>query len=595
MNRLITLPFLTILWLAISASPGTGAPYILETNPHTGQMNVPLDQDLWVYFSERMMPASVTDSHNPFATGEHVGSFNVYYRELGYTISSIDSTFYLKARVKDGFPFVGERVTVTLTDEVTSEVPNMEPLVQSYVWTFTTAASHGSGVYDSAVALPVATDPLAVLSADVNGDRILDLVTANRGPDNISVMYGAGDGTFGASFNIPVGDGPESVTATDLNRDKLTDLVVANRGANSLTILINNGDGTFSSSEINAGATQPASVISADMNSDGHLDLVVAGFASGNISILTNDGTGVLNVSSTIPVENATAVQAIDYDVDFDLDLVVARWYAPPGASVSLITILTNNGGGLFSVDSTYEVAAGASSITVAHLNDGWFPDLATVSHYEEKVSVLMNNEDGTFSQMSIDSVGTGPYAVCAGDFDADGDNDLAVTSHYDDVVTVIGNIGDGNFVKLASYPTMSGPVGLTKGDFDGDGDIDLASADNMANSVQVLFNNDQVTAVPEDQLLPREHWLSQNYPNPFNPVTTIEYSLPVRSQVSIDIFNLLGRRVRSLVDREDPVGSYRVEWDGTDDYGRGVATGVYLYRLRAGDWVESRKMLLLK
>ncbi len=95
--------------------------------------------------------------------------------------------------------------------------------------------------------------------------------------------------------------------------------------------------------------------------------------------------------------------------------------------------------------------------------------------------------------------------------------------------------------------------------------------------------------------LLPYRFELSQNYPNPFNPVTTIEYSLPRRSSVKIDVFNLLGQKVRTLVDREESAGTYSIAWDGTSSTGEAVSTGIYFYRFQADDHVETRKMLLLK
>ncbi len=93
----------------------------------------------------------------------------------------------------------------------------------------------------------------------------------------------------------------------------------------------------------------------------------------------------------------------------------------------------------------------------------------------------------------------------------------------------------------------------------------------------------------------PEWSFWSQNYPNPFNPSTTIQYSLPEPCHVIVEIFDLLGRRVRTLVDQEQLTGPYTVTWDGTDGSGTPVATGVYLYKLRAGDYVQSKKMLLLK
>jgi hypothetical protein len=111
------------------------------------------------------------------------------------------------------------------------------------------------------------------------------------------------------------------------------------------------------------------------------------------------------------------------------------------------------------------------------------------------------------------------------------------------------------------------------------------------------LILNSHPTGVAEsgDVSLPRAYGLSQNYPNPFNPVTTIQYSLPQRSHVVIDVFDILGRQVRRLVNETRSAGAYEVRWDGTDQGGVPVSTGVYLYRIQAGDFVQSRKMLLLK
>ncbi|MBD3257379.1 T9SS type A sorting domain-containing protein [candidate division GN15 bacterium] len=107
----------------------------------------------------------------------------------------------------------------------------------------------------------------------------------------------------------------------------------------------------------------------------------------------------------------------------------------------------------------------------------------------------------------------------------------------------------------------------------------------------------DFVTDVDEGGVpgLPLSYALGQNYPNPFNPVTTIGYTLPQRSHVTIDVYNLLGRQVRTLVDREVAAGSFTVSWDGTNADGKQVSTGVYLYRFRAGDHVETKKMVLMK
>lgn len=93
----------------------------------------------------------------------------------------------------------------------------------------------------------------------------------------------------------------------------------------------------------------------------------------------------------------------------------------------------------------------------------------------------------------------------------------------------------------------------------------------------------------------PRQFILFQNYPNPFNPETTIKYQLPRAANVKLEIFNLLGQRVATLVEKKQPAGYYAVPWNGRDISGRHVASGVYLYRLQAGDFLKVRKLTLLR
>jgi flagellar hook assembly protein FlgD len=88
---------------------------------------------------------------------------------------------------------------------------------------------------------------------------------------------------------------------------------------------------------------------------------------------------------------------------------------------------------------------------------------------------------------------------------------------------------------------------------------------------------------------------LGQNVPNPFNPSTQIAYTLPQAGAVRLVVYNLLGQQIRTLVEGDQGAGRYRVEWDGRDDQGRVVSSGVYVYRLVSAGLVESRRMVLVK
>ena len=96
-------------------------------------------------------------------------------------------------------------------------------------------------------------------------------------------------------------------------------------------------------------------------------------------------------------------------------------------------------------------------------------------------------------------------------------------------------------------------------------------------------------------QALPDGYSLHQNYPNPFNPTTNIGFTLPVSGKARIDIFNILGKLVATPFDGIAQSGANEVVWDGRNFAGETVATGIYFYRLTADNYVETKKMTLMK
>jgi hypothetical protein len=101
--------------------------------------------------------------------------------------------------------------------------------------------------------------------------------------------------------------------------------------------------------------------------------------------------------------------------------------------------------------------------------------------------------------------------------------------------------------------------------------------------------------STPENEPLPKDVALSQNYPNPFNPTTEIAYALPDAREVKLSVFNVLGQSVRNLVSGNQEAGFHTVIWDGKDEAGHVVPSGAYFYKLDAGNFTQSMKMVLLK
>jgi subtilisin family serine protease len=145
------------------------------------------------------------------------------------------------------------------------------------------------------------------------------------------------------------------------------------------------------------------------------------------------------------------------------------------------------------------------------------------------------------------------------------------------------------------------GPIDLQPGQLDTialavvAADSSLENLTATAVRAKIRYNATTDIEISEDDILPGQFTLNQNYPNPFNPVTTISFALYRRSRVEVAIYNLLGEIVAVPIRSELPAGLHEITWDGRDRHGLEVASGVYFYRLRAGNSAQVRKMVLLK
>ena len=159
--------------------------------------------------------------------------------------------------------------------------------------------------------------------------------------------------------------------------------------------------------------------------------------------------------------------------------------------------------------------------------------------------------------------------------------------------------VGDASAESL-----VEGWVRLASGQPVGGAQVRLFAATDLSRSIRATTDETgyfalslaalSTNVLAEQTVLPQQFYLGQNYPNPFNPSTIIPYRLPISTRVRLEVLNVLGQRLATLVDAEQPAGFHTATWDGTDASGRDVAAGVYLYRLVGNEVRLTRSMVLL-
>ncbi len=331
---------------------------------------------------------------------------------------------------------------------------------------------------------PTGTDPVAIVAADLNADGRLDLITANKGANTISVLLGNPDGSFGAKKDFPTGNGPVGVAFGDFNADGKLDLAVVNTTDNSVSVLLGNGDGTFQPKTDFPTGASPVGLAVGDFNADGKLDLAIVNQADNTVSILLGKGDGTFNPKSDFPTgAGPVAILANDFNRDAKLDLVVAD------ETASSVSVLIGNGDGTFKAKKDFPTGTSPVALTTGDFNADGFLDLAVANQASNSVSVLLGKGDGTFSPKTDFATGATPSGILTADFTGDARLDLAVANQGSNTASILVGVGNGTFGFRTDVPTGDGPTALATGDFNLDGRFDLAAANQTSNTVTVVLN----------------------------------------------------------------------------------------------------------
>jgi len=343
--------------------------------------------------------------------------------------------------------------------------------------------------------------PSSIITFDLNGDGVLDLVVANQAANNVSVLLGNGDGTFGSPANFAVGLAPASVAVGDFNSDGNLDIVTANEGDNTITVLLGKGDGTFGAATAFAVGTQPRAVVAGNLNADGSIDLVVANSGSNTISVLPGNSTGAFNSRADFNVgAGPIALALADFNNDARLDVAVAN------QNSNDVTVLLGAGNGTFSTAANFAVGTAPRGLAIGNLNADANQDIVVANEGSDSVTILLGHGDGTFSGSNF-TTGPSPRAVFAADFDGSGTVDVISANNANDTISLLLGNGDGTLGLRADLAAGNGPVAMAAGNFNSDGRIDLAIANELSDNVTIILNTS--TLAPPGGFFPQ----TQPYP----------------------------------------------------------------------------------
>jgi len=278
-----------------------------------------------------------------------------------------------------------------------------------------------------------------------------------------------------------------------------------------------------------------------------------------------------------------------------------------------IIDFRTNYGGNMFLSNKALELLfnSSVSTIGLASRSDpsshfAMAPDPSS----PPSVYVINGNPESYYNKPI--AVLTGPGAISSGD-------QVALRMKFHPEVRVFGksttaafnaptqldlgnNDWSSRYARADAYLVTNPGHYLTHDEFDVDEEVwltpeDVAQGRDTVVEAAIKWINNTTTAVSDPNFgePPGTFSLSQNYPNPFNPETVIRYQLARTAEVKLEIYNLVGQKLTTLVDKKLSSGAHSVTWHGSDALGRPVASGVYIYRLQTDSFVESKKMLLLR
>lgn len=462
--------------------------------------------------------------------------------------------------------------------------------------TFTDIAP-AAGVADS-----LASWGVIIFDYDHDGDMDMYVTNSYHAPRNGYNKLYRNDGNntftdaaFPAGVNGNFNEDSFGLSVADFDNDGWEDIYVTDLGHLD-RLYHNNGNGTFTDIALGAGIlmNNHRTVAVADFNNDGWIDIFTAG-QQHNILMYNNGGSNhwititlrgisdnYYGVDAKVVVYNGSSrqLQEIRAGDSFCSQNHNLTAHFGLGQSTSIDSIIvTWPTGAVDRITNFQQIDQHITIIQGIGINHR--PTTFTLTAPANGDTLYDGDPGIQFTWTSASDADSEPLAY---NFYLSG-KDLTTSATFDTSVTGLGDTTV--FVSsslLSTNYSYLWTVDVT--------DSLLLTA--STNAWRFIYQH-TTDLIDKNRNIPAVLRLNQNYPNPFNPSTNISYQIPVQSSVEVVVYSILGKKIRVLVDKNQAPGLYTIQWDGKNQDGEFVAAGIYLYRMRTGQYTNSRKMLLLK
>ncbi|CAM4837980.1 unnamed protein product [Rotaria magnacalcarata] len=337
--------------------------------------------------------------------------------------------------------------------------------------------------------------PMFVVLNYFNIDRNIDIAILNSITPSIDILYGNGDGTFrtNSKLNLENGSDPFLMATGDFNKDGEIDIVTANTGSNDLSLLLLQDEPDFINENTypQKSGAHPSAATVGHFNNDLRMDIVVVNSGTNEVRILMNYNSSTFMKTATYSTgENSHPQQAVvaDFNKDNQLDIAVVNSWS----DTLKVFLISNNGTTANSTEYSTGSKSSPNSLAVGDFNkDGW-TDIVVANKKSSNIGVFLGYNYPTFNSqiIRIEQHNSYPTYVVVGDFNGDSQWDIAVTCFKKNNVSVFLGLGKGTFENETSnpLPTSSYPTAMVVGDFNNDNQSDIVVVNSRGKTISVLL-----------------------------------------------------------------------------------------------------------